>query len=78
MIFSVQAGAFLQKDNATRMISLLEREGVSPYISEKLDSGERVWHTVQVGKYATRSEAETAAKDISDKAGIATTLHLLK
>ena len=78
MIFSVQAGAFLQKDNAAKMISLLERKGFSPYISEKVDSRKRVWHTVQVGQYATRSEAETAAKDISDKAGIATTLHLLK
>jgi len=78
MIFSVQAGAFLQKENATQMISLLERNGFSPYISEKVDSRKRVWHTVQVGTYATRSEAETAAKDISDKAGIATTLHLLK
>jgi cell division septation protein DedD len=78
MIFSVQAGAFLQKENATKMISLLESKGFSPYISEKVDSGKRVWHTVQVGKYATRSEAETAAKDISNKAGIATTLHLLK
>lgn len=78
MIFSVQAGAFLRKDNATQMISLLERKGFSPYISEKVDSRKRVWHTVQVGKYATRSEAEAAAKIISDKAGIATTLHLLK
>ncbi len=78
MIFSVQAGAFLQKDNATQMISLLKRKGFSPYISEKVDSRKRVWHTVQVGTYTTRSEAETAAKDISNKAGIATTLHLLK
>ena len=78
MIFSVQAGAFIQKDNAIQMISLLKSKGFSPYISEKVDSGKRVWHTVQVGKYATRSEAEAAAKDISNKAGIATTLHLLK
>jgi len=78
MIFSVQAGAFLRKDNATQMISLLKMKGFSPYISEKVDSGKRVWHTVQVGKYATRSEAKAAAKDISNKAGIATTLHLLK
>ena len=78
MAFSVQTGAFLQKDNATQMISLLKRKGFSPYISEKVDSRKRVWHTVQVGTYATRSEAEAAAKDISNKAGIATTLHLLK
>jgi len=78
MIFSVQAGAFLQKDNATRMISLLKSKGFSPYISEKLDSGKRVWHTVQVGKYATRSEAKAAAKIISNEAGIATTVHLIK
>ncbi|MBN2397191.1 MAG: SPOR domain-containing protein [Deltaproteobacteria bacterium] len=78
MIFSVQAGAFLRKDNATRMISLLKRKGFSPYISEKVDSRKRVWHTVQVGKYTTRSEAEAAAKDISDKAGIATIVHLMK
>ena len=78
MIFSVQAGAFLQKDNAAQMISLLKSKGFSPYISEKVDSRKRVWHTVQVGQYATRSEVETAAKDISDKAGIATILHLLK
>lgn len=78
MAFSVQTGAFLRKDNATQMISLLKRKGFSPYISEKVDSRKRVWHTVQVGKYATRSEAETAAKIISNKAGIATTLHLIK
>ena len=78
MTFSVQAGAFLQKDNAIRMISLLKEKGFSTYISEKIDSGKRVWHTVQVGKYATRSEAETAAKIISNKAGIATTIHLTK
>jgi len=78
MVFSVQAGAFLQRDNATEMISLLKRKGFSPYIFEKLDSGKRVWHTVHVGKYATRSEAEAAAKTISNKAGIATTLHLIK
>jgi len=78
MIYSVQAGAFLQKDNATRMISLLQSKGFSPHISEKLDSRKRVWHTVQVGKYATRSEAKAAAKIISDKAGIATTANLTK
>ncbi len=78
MIFSVQAGAFLRKDNATQMISLLKTKGFFPYISEKVDSGKRLWHTVQVGTYATRSEAEAAAKIISNKAGIATTLHLLK
>ena len=76
--FSVQAGAFIMREFAEKRMSLLREKGFSPYVIEKPGSGTRPWYTVQVGRYETRSEAETAAKTISEKAHIETTLHLLK
>jgi len=76
--FSVQAGAFIMREFAGKRMSLLREKGFSPYVIEKPGSGTRPWYTVQVGRYTTRSEAETAAKTISEKAHIETTLHLLK
>ena len=76
VVFSVQAGAFHMKDYAEERISLLTEKGFSPHMVERLDSGKRLWHIVHVGRYATRGEAEAAAKTISDTVGIATTVSL--
>lgn len=74
--FSVQVGAFLEKDNMTERVSLLKGKGFSPYVSEILDAQKRLWHIVHVGKYNTRSEAEAAAKTIFDKVGVSTIVFL--
>jgi len=76
VMFSVQAGAFRMRDYAEERISLLTEKGFPPRMVERLDSGKRPWHIVHVGRYATRDEAEAAAKTISDTVGIATIVSL--
>lgn len=77
VVFSVQAGAFHTKDYAEKRISLLREKGFSPYMVERIDSGKKLWHIVYVGRYATKGEAEAAARTISDTVRITTIAHLL-
>jgi cell division septation protein DedD len=72
--FSIQVGAFLQKDNAIKMASILGKKGYSASIVKFNDTKGRVWHTVRIGEYASRSVARKHARDFSSEQGLDSTV----
>ncbi len=59
--FALQAAAFQGAENARKDAALLKEKGwPASVILKRTDDG-RLWHTVRVGWYATRSEAEAVA-----------------
>ena len=62
--FSVQIGAFLKKDNATRMVSKLKAKGYKPSLVVVETPGKR-WHLVHVGSYAGKKTALSAAQKLT-------------
>jgi cell division septation protein DedD len=59
--FSVQAGAFLEKNNAEDMVSDLKEKGYQPYIFDALDHKNQKVFTVRIGDYEGLEEASQAA-----------------
>jgi len=68
--YSIQVGAFLNKDNAMEMASILRKKGYSANIAKFNDEKGRVWHTVRIGEYASRRVAKKHARDFSSKQGL--------
>ena len=68
--YSIQAGAFLIKDNAIKMASILGKKGYSADIVNFNDAKGRVWHTVRIGDYSSRRVAKQHANDLSSKVGL--------
>lgn len=66
--FTVQLGAFGEKENAERFISEL-REMIDDIRIERVRSGGRTWHRIRVGRFETREEAEAAAARIKSETG---------
>lgn len=62
MAYSIQVGAFLLQANAERRAAQLARMGYAPQITTVKDPGGRTWHTVRIGDYPTREEAQVQAE----------------
>ncbi len=65
--YSIQVGAFLYKENAIKMASILGKKGYSANIVKFNDAKGRVWHTVRIGEYASRRVAKKHAEYFSSK-----------
>ena len=63
--FSVQIGAFIKKDNATRLVSRLKAKGYSPSLVVVETPGRR-WNLVHVGTYSERKAALAAAQTLTE------------
>jgi len=59
--FSVQAGAFLEKENADDMVSDLREKGYQPHIFEALDHKNQKVFTVRIADYEELEDASQAA-----------------
>ncbi len=68
-IYSLQAGAFLHRQNASKMKARLAGHGLEAEILVLKDSRNRTWYLVRSGKFSTRSEAEKAAALMKKKSG---------
>lgn len=68
--YSVQAGAFLNQNNADTMKNKLIKNGFATEILILNDSKERTWYVVRSGNYRTQSEAEKARSDLNQKMGL--------
>ncbi|MEW6325597.1 MAG: SPOR domain-containing protein [Nitrospirota bacterium] len=67
--YTVQVGAFRQQPVAEQMIATLNRKGHDAYLMvAQLPDG--VTYRVRVGKFATREEANRAAKGLAAKEGL--------
>jgi cell division septation protein DedD len=65
--FSVQAGAFLEKENADDMVSDLREKGYQPHIFEALDHKNQKVFTVRIADYEELEEASQAAALFTEK-----------
>ena len=67
MPFTVQAGAFLQKQNAEEFMAELRGKGYNPYIFETSDSKKREWYSVRIADCADLEEASLIASEFRKK-----------
>jgi cell division septation protein DedD len=64
--FSVQVGAFSQKENSDAVMRKLESRGYQPYVVEMPGRRARL-QTVRIGRYADREEALRAASEFRQR-----------
>ncbi len=64
--FTIQAGAFSNKENAESLQLKFEKSGIFSEIKDKLVAG-TTFHVVYVGKFVTENDAESFLKTINDK-----------
>jgi cell division protein FtsN len=57
-VFTVQVGSFRDREAAVTLAKRVADQGVSAGVSEAFVAG-RTWYRVQVGRFETRSDAET-------------------
>ena len=60
-LFSIRAGAFLEKQNAEKLIAELEAKGYHPYIFIARDQKDRTWYAVQLSDHENIDQAGIAA-----------------
>jgi cell division septation protein DedD len=63
--YSVQVGAFLHLENAEQMVHDLSAKGYSAGIFAAADAKGRYWHTVRIGDFPSRKEAQQRAEEFS-------------
>jgi cell division septation protein DedD len=54
---TIQVAAFLSQANAVAQKDTLSNKGYAAYIHEYTDARQRTWHTVRIGRFASRDEA---------------------
>jgi general secretion pathway protein A len=64
---SVQVGAYLVPENATKQVALLAARGYAARVFEVVDSGGRRWHTVRIGDYNSLEAARALADAFTRK-----------
>jgi len=69
-LYALQAGAYLNPENANKMKNRLLNNGFHPRILMLKDSKGRAWYMVRSGSYANQEEAQKAFLSLKDKAGI--------
>jgi cell division septation protein DedD len=65
--FTIQVGAYRNKNYAEDAMALLSRKGYEAYIFEDTDAKSRTWHMVRFGHYPTRQAARWALDAYQDK-----------
>lgn len=66
--FTLQFGAFSDRDNARALVAQLE-EMIDGLHIETIQAGGTVWHRVRSGRFSSRAEAEQAAVRIMERTG---------
>jgi cell division septation protein DedD len=67
LLYAVQVGAFLSRDNASRFVLRLNQKDYQAYIFQQTDARERVWHAVRIGIYQDLETARSDAAVFKDK-----------
>ena len=68
--FTIQAGAFLERENAKKRKAVLTRKGYDVRLVVLTDAKGRAWHLVRIGSYDSEKAAKAAARTFSKKAKI--------
>ena len=72
--YAVQAGAFLSRQNAEEQKAFLIKRGYKAVLLTFTDSKGRQWHTIRIGNYERRKEAQKAAEEIYTKDKVTTSV----
>lgn len=72
--FSIQAGAFRERQLAVERASILRSIGYGPYLFSTTDPKGRTWHTVRFGQFSTLDEAKKVASSFREKSDIPTAI----
>lgn len=67
LFYSIQAGAFLDKQRAQTRLEELQAKQYPAYLVSAWDDKRQLWHTVRVGRFADLTEARLAARALSRK-----------
>jgi len=67
LLYAVQVGAFLSKDNAGRFMRRLNQKDYQAYIFQETDAKKRVWHAVRIGSYQDLEAAKADAAAFKNK-----------
>jgi cell division septation protein DedD len=65
--FTIQVGAYRNKNYAENAMSRLSRKGYEAYIFEDTDAKSRTWHMVRFGNFSTHQAAQRALGAYKDK-----------
>ncbi|HIJ54773.1 MAG TPA: tetratricopeptide repeat protein [Deltaproteobacteria bacterium] len=65
--FTIQVGAFLERENAVKRMALLTRKEYDARLVVLTDAKGRVWHLVRIGSYDSEASAKAAAQTFSKK-----------
>jgi cell division septation protein DedD len=65
--FTIQVGAYRNKNFAEKAMALLSRKGYEAYIFEDTDTKSRTWHMVRFGHFATHQAAQRALGAYQEK-----------
>ncbi|HBB94875.1 MAG TPA: hypothetical protein DC054_05740 [Blastocatellia bacterium] len=60
-VYTVQAGVFLDQNEATRLFQSLARKGYAPTFFTDRDSEDHQWYAVRIGAYSDKNQAANAA-----------------
>jgi septal ring-binding cell division protein DamX len=62
---TVQVGAFLDQEEANRLLKNIERKGYAPSFFSGRDAEARQWYAVRIGAYSDRQQAANAAANFT-------------
>jgi cell division septation protein DedD len=65
--FTIQVGAYRNKNYAESAMERLSRKGYEAYIFKDTDAKSRAWHLVRIGHFPTRQAAQWALSAYQDK-----------
>ncbi len=66
-LFTLQAGAFLDKADADRVSAELQGRDYPVKVLKTVDAGQREWFRVRIGQYTTLEQATAAAQAFQEK-----------
>jgi hypothetical protein len=64
-VFTVQVGVFLDPNEASRLLSAMERHGYAPSLFADRDSENRQWYAIRIGAYSDKDQAANAAANFT-------------
>jgi cell division protein FtsN len=64
-VYTVQAGVFLDQNEATRLFKTLARKGYAPTFFYDRDAEAHQWYAVRIGAYSDKNQAANAAANFA-------------
>jgi cell division septation protein DedD len=64
-VYTVQAGVFLDQNEATRLFKSLARKGYAPTFFTDRDDEAHQWYAVRIGAYSDKNQASNAAANFA-------------